>query len=175
VKSEAVLDTFEITAEERQPIDADTREHLVEPFISAVSVALAEMTGTEVVVQDVYRGMPRDTSGYLAAVVALTSSCTDSLVMSFPRQTAAALARQMLAEAADQPDESLIRDCVGEMGNVIAGQAKAMLAGTPHQFAFSIPKVVECDESRGRQKQECLVVAFNTAQGEFTMRLIPKL
>jgi CheY-specific phosphatase CheX len=52
------------------------------------------------------------------------------LVLSFPDRTAAAITERVLADAKEEIDETLVRDCVGEIANVIAGQAKTLLAGT---------------------------------------------
>ena len=79
----------------------------------------------------------------------------------------------MLADVTTELDEQLIRDCVGEIGNVVSGQAKALLAGTPFAFTFSLPEVVVgANHFQPASGQECLVVAFNSDQGEFSLRLL---
>jgi CheY-specific phosphatase CheX len=45
-----------------------------------------------------------------------------------------------LPDGTELSDE-IIHDVVGELANVIAGQAKTMLKGTPYHFALSIPVV----------------------------------
>ena len=64
------------------------------------------------------------------------------LVLSFPAQTAAALAGRVLAEVAQAPDDDLVRDCMGELANVIAGQAKTLLAETPYQLLLATPSIL---------------------------------
>ena len=74
-------------------------------------------------------------------------------------------------------DENLIRDCMGEIANVVTGQAKAMLAETPYGFAFSLPPIV-VDSKEFRPPSpclDCLIVAFLCDQGEFAMQLFLKM
>jgi CheY-specific phosphatase CheX len=64
---------------------------------------------------------------------------------------------------------------MGEITNVIAGQAKAMLHGTPHRFAFSTPRLLSGGDPvpgavAGR---EFLVVVFASDAGDFTLQLCP--
>src|SRR5262245_56499445 len=116
------------------------------------------MTGTETVVLEVCRSTLYPAPGELAAIVELTSAAVGALVVSFPRPTAEALARRMLTSVTEPLDDSLIQDCVGEMANVVAGQAKAMLADGPYRFDFSVPMAAA---SRPLPDIPCLVVAFN--------------
>lgn len=166
------MDMSNSVAEGAQPVSAEIRERCLEPYIAAASGALAEMTGAEVSVQSVYQGRLPGKLGDIFAVVALSSASMETLVLSFPRKTAAALAGRMLAGVAAELNESLIRDCLGEIANVIAGQAKAMLAGTPFEFAACIPKVVDdAYEPPPGQRPHCLVVAFSSNHGAFAMQL----
>jgi chemotaxis protein CheX len=173
---EVVLGMFKIAPGGAQPVVGEVRDKLLEPFITAVCVALGEMAGTEVVVRAVYRKTIHHASGDIAAVLELMSATEGPLVLSFPERTAAALAGRALAGAAEEVDENLTRDCVGEIANVVAGQAKAMLANTPYHFAFTTPKiVVGADEFRLPHGLDCLVVAFSSDQGEFALQLFLKL
>src|SRR5262249_27710623 len=97
------------------------------------------------------------------------------LVLSFPDRTAAAIAERVLADLNQEINESLVRDCMGEIANVIAGQAKALLAGTTHQLTFSLPQIAVANPpSRLELDRGCLVIAFRSDVGEFTMRLALK-
>jgi CheY-specific phosphatase CheX len=95
-----------------------------------------------------------------------------ALVLSFPQTTAAALARRILAGVTTEVDESLIRDCVGEIASVVTGQAKALIAERPFRFGFSLPQVVvNAEEFQPQQGSDSLVVEFNCDQGEFALQL----
>src|SRR5262249_13202885 len=109
----------------------------------------------------------------VSAVVRLRSATEGYLALGFPQQTAAALAQRMLSGVLKEIDAALIRDCVGEIANVVAGQAKALLAGTPYQFPFSLPGVVGggAPDLGSNPDGECLVVVFGRDLGEFAMQL----
>jgi chemotaxis protein CheX len=188
---EVVVDGFEVAIAEVQPVAGDIQDKLLEPFIAATRAALGEMAGTEVVVRAVFRqtlhpspiphspmakDRGRGEGADIAAVLELRTPPEGALVLRFPERTAAALARRILAGVSQEVDENLIRDCVAEIANVVAGQAKALLAGTAYRFAFSLPRVVVgAAEFRPQQGLDCLVVAFSSERGEFALQLFLKL
>jgi chemotaxis protein CheX len=160
------------SVEDEQPIGGEIRDALVEPFIAAARAALGEMAGAELVVQAVYQSKMHRALGDIAAVVELKSSTGALLVLGFPQRTAAGLTQRILAGLTQQLDDNLIRDCVGEIANVVAGQAKAMLGGGPYRLSFSIPHVLaEAKEWTAREGLKCLVVAFGSAEGDFAVQL----
>lgn len=170
------MESFAAADAGAQPVMAEIRDNLLEPFIAATVVALGEMAGADVAVREVYQKALHHALGDLAVVVRLTSTTEGALVLAFPRPTAAALARRILVEVASATDDALIRDCVGEIGNVVAGQAKAMLAETPYRLVFSLPQsVVAADQFRAPLGLDCVVVAFSSALGEFALQLFLKV
>jgi hypothetical protein len=61
---------------------------------------------------------------------------------------------------------------MGEIANVVAGQAKAMLAETPYRFVFALPPiVVHAKDFRLPSGLDCLMVAFTCDYGEFALQL----
>ncbi len=164
----------EIAAEGAQPISAEIQENLLNPFIAAIQVSLAEMASTEVVVQGVSRGPGRHPSGHLCAQLRFTSGIEGSMALIFPKGTAEAFAKRMLADVSTEVDAQLIGDCVGEIGNVVAGQAKALFAATPYHFTFSLPKVADAEDFQPPPAPNSLVVAFSCDSGEFTLELFLK-
>jgi chemotaxis protein CheX len=154
-------------------VPGETRDKLLEPFISAACVTLREMAGTEVLAGSAHETRLENSLTDISAVLRLTSATDGFLVLSFPECTAYAVARRVLDGVTTELDESMIRDCVGEIANVVAGQAKALLAETPFHFAFSMPKVVvgPDPELRPKQGQDCFVVTLTSDVGEFAMQL----
>ncbi|HEV8070452.1 MAG TPA: chemotaxis protein CheX [Planctomycetaceae bacterium] len=165
----------EIAAEGSEPVSAEMRETLLNPFITATSAALGEMANTEVTVQAMSRGPGRRPLGYICAELRLTTGIKGSLVLVFPKHTAETLAKRMLAGVSIEVGEQLIRDCAGEIGNVVAGQAKALLAASPYHFAFSLPTVVDVTNFQPPPGLDCLIVAFNGDSGDFALQLFLKL
>jgi len=156
-----------------QPVSAEAREQLLEPFIAGAILTLSELAQTELAVRSVYRtALPR-TLGDISAVLGLTAEGGEVLVLSLPARTAAALAGRVLAEVTQAPDDDLVRDCMGELANVIAGQAKTLLAETPYQLLLATPRVLSGPglEVGSRPDAAGLVVVFGSDAGEFALQI----
>jgi chemotaxis protein CheX len=156
-----------------QPVSPEVREQLLEPFISAASVTLAVLAQTELAVRSVYRtALPR-TLGDISAVLGLTAEGGEVLVLSFPAPTAVALTWRVLAEVNQAPDDDLVRDCMGELANVIAGQAKTLLAETPYQLILATPRVLAGPglEVGSRPDVQGVVVVFGSDAGDFALQI----
>lgn len=134
----------------------------IEPFVAAVGVTLRELTGIEATPREAGPNESND----LSAVIRMT--CDGFVVLRFTLATATALAERMLDGAAPV-DEEMVRDCMGELANVVAGQAKALLRGTADHFAFSTP-VVGADPP-GLPIDRWREVAFDSPVGEFLLRV----
>ncbi len=156
-----------------QPVPPAVREQLLEPFIAAVSLTLTELAQVEPVVRSTYRTAVPRTLGDISAVLGLTAEGGELLVLSFPSQTAGAIAARVLAEVNPAPDDDLVRDCVGELANVIAGQAKTLLAETPYQLLLATPSVLSGPglEVGTRPDIAGLVVVFGSDAGEFALQV----
>jgi chemotaxis protein CheX len=161
--------------DDAQPISPDVRSQVLEPFIEAVCVTLREMASTEVILQDSFQTTIPRTLGDISAIIALSFEAggTGSLVLGCSEATAGGLARRVLAESGQEPDETMVRDCLGEIANVVAGQAKVVLFGTRWHFLLSTPTVVsgvgkELPECRGGQ---CLVAVFGSDVGEVVVEV----
>jgi chemotaxis protein CheX len=156
-----------------KPVAEEIRDNLREAFVAAVGAALSEMAGVEAVVREVLPKTPDAPLGGILAVLELQSALAGPLVLAFPEATASSLASRVLTGVTGEVDASLVRDCVGEIANVVAGQAKAMLAGTAFHFTFAIPKVVmdEAPVLRPVQGRDCLGISFDSELGGFTLHL----
>ena len=113
----------------------------VVPFAEAVVVTLREMAGVESATGETTKFYGPPGYGDVSAVLRLMAAGEGYLILSFPTATANALARRVLDGAAELND-AMVRDCAGEVVNVAAGQAKALLFGTPEHFTLGTPMVV---------------------------------
>jgi chemotaxis protein CheX len=167
------LDDLESADPDTPPAFVERQEQPLASFIGATIVAFTEMAITDVAVQDVYR-VPADAlDADISAVLTLSSMMKGTLVLGFPKRTATAVAERVLADANVEITDSLVRDCVAEIANVIAGQAKTLLAGTAHELTFSLPEVVVGNSQWIAEEAGCktLIVAFRTDVGDFSLRL----
>ena len=149
----------------------ETREHeeWLKPFVAAVSVVLEEMAQADVSVANVraFRGiLPFATP---IALVPLESSSVSAIVLSIPPNAAESIARRVLAESQHAIDTAIVQDFVCELANVIAGQAKAMLAGGRYRITFGLPQS-HVDE-RWTVERNWLIATLASDWGEFTLNL----
>jgi chemotaxis protein CheX len=156
------------------PVDEALRGQLLEPLIAATKVAFSEMAHTEVSVRAAYQKRHCIMLGELVAVLRLKSMSADSLVLDITQRTALSLARRVLSEVAHVTDHAIVYDCMGEIANVIAGQAKALLAETPFRFTFSTPTIHVNNAGNASVSlpgNNCLVVVFASEVGDFALQL----
>jgi chemotaxis protein CheX len=146
-------------------------EQIRDSLIAATCAAVGEMAGTEVAARDSSPQTVDHPLGDIAVVVELRSATGGLLVLHFPGRTAAALAGRILAGVTPQVDEDLVRDCMGEIANVVAGQAKALLAETPYRLTFSLPRVVAGSAFQPPRGGDCLTIPFGSKLGEFALQL----
>jgi chemotaxis protein CheX len=156
-----------------QPVPPQLREGVIEPFIQAASLTLREWATTDGVVRAVYQKAMHQGFGPLTAVLRMVSPTGGTLALAFPERTAATLTTRVLARPAEELDQDIIRDCLREVVNVVAGQAKALLLGTPYHFDLSIPTVaVGAGADIGvAPGGKCLVAAIASDGGDFALQL----
>ena len=154
------------------PITPDLRKQLAEPLVTAVEQTLSQMAGAEVTVRSAYQSSHPAGMGDLSVTLTLTQSLEGLLILSYSAGTAEALARRILADVAEQLDPAMIADCMGEIANIVAGQAKALLHGTPNHFLFSTPKITLGEEGMAfKEGMTSLVLALECEQGAFALQL----
>jgi chemotaxis protein CheX len=160
-----------------EPVNAKTEADLLQPIITATCSALPEMASVEPFVRAEFQRPLQPAQGDLSVVLDIVHASAGRLILSFPKTTADALARRVLAEVTETLDEAMVRDCMGEIANVIAGQAKALWAETAYPFAFSLPRVVTrgSPELELKSGQSCLVVEFGSTVGNFALQLALEL
>jgi CheY-specific phosphatase CheX len=153
-------------------LDQPDSEHIREAFLTATQTTLREMIGVEAVPGDSGPQTAQPSQGIAALIPLTTPAGSGSLLLCCPEPTAAVLARRYLAEYVGEPDAALVRDCVGEIANVIAGQAKGILSGTPDRFSFSPPRDVSEDPSEPQPpRADCLTLAFQSDVGPFSLQV----
>lgn len=154
------------------PLAPDLRRQLAEPLVTAVEQTLSQMAGAEVTVRSTYqRGKPA-ALGDVSVTLTLSHSLEGLLILSFSTSTAEALARRILVDVAEQLDPVMVADCMGEIANIVAGQAKALLHGTPNHFVFSTPMVtLGPDNKMFKDGMTSLVIVFDSEQGVFALQL----
>lgn len=160
----------------RPKLSREMRDQLTEAFVTATTTAMGQWAGTEVIAREVTQTVPPEVPGTTHAVIDLAGECLSLLVMSFPLPTGPALAKRALREVSHEPDPNLVNDCLGEVANIVAGQAKALLAGTPLHFTLTPPRCVVGGwaEAVRTTAADCVVIAFDCDLGAFSVAVFSK-
>ena len=143
---------------------------VVEAFTTAAITALQELTQTEAYAQL----SPEATEGaenFVQATLQLKRSVPGKLTLILTEDAASRLAARYLPGGTLLTKE-MIDDVIGEFANVIAGQSKTMLKGTPYHFTLSTPVVARV-ESFARLPEDAgtLIAALGFDAGQLLVIL----
>jgi len=121
-----------------RPFSAPPPE-VIQAFATAAMTALQELTQIETVTDPTPQSPPAS-KAFVAATVRLMREVPGTMTLVLTADAAFGLAARYLPEGTTLTEE-MIDDVMGEFANVIAGQSKTMLKGTPYHFTLSIPVV----------------------------------
>ena len=154
---------------------------MIQAFAEAVAATLRDMAGLEAVARDSVSKVVATPEGVSALLwltpaansavtpLAAKSSAAGDFAIDFPTQVAEELARRVFASSGAELNEAMVPDCVGEVANVVAGQAKTLLVGTAQHFVFSTPEVMPVTfPNPGTERK---VIRFISEIGEFLLYL----
>lgn len=108
------------------------------PFIDSTKDMLSTMVGISCEVSDSKFGLPNDA---ISGTIFFHGECNGQVTLSFPKPTAKKIVAEMLGMDEAEMDDETLRDGVGEMANIVAGNVKAALSGTPYRFLLSLPEI----------------------------------
>ena len=118
-----------------------------------------------------YRKPDHSIFGAVTGVIGLAgSNANGSLVLSFEKTVVLHLTSQMLGEHYAEVTPEIV-DAVGEMTNMICGQAKQQLADQGYKIEMATPLVLVGKEVvlRDRTDRDVFVVRFKTTVGDFVI------
>lgn len=124
---------------------------VIEAFTSSTVTALEELTQLVAIPTDGLANKTAQVDDAVVAVVRLLRPVPGTLTLVLPTDSARRLSEAYLPAGTELTDE-IINDVAGELANVIAGQAKTILKGTPYHFTLSIPvvsRLAGCGQSPG--------------------------
>jgi chemotaxis protein CheX len=141
----------------------------ISPFLDGTAQMLSMMAGVECEPQPEGEGL----SSYISGTIKLTGEAMGQVTLSFPRETASQLVAEMLAMDLDELDEETLRDGVGEMANIVAGNAKTRLAEAQLTFLVSLPSIVVGEDHHVTmfKGQKFLSRRIHTELGDFAIYL----
>lgn len=143
---------------------------LAKPFIKAAVDVLSTMAFVKPEVGKPYVKKNNIAAGDVSGMVGITGEKNGSVSLSFSRGCAVAIVKNMLGEEIDDIMQD-VKDAVGELTNMISGQARAGLAERGLVFQGSTPTVVMGDGHTisHMAKSPIMAIPFTTDNGEFTI------
>lgn len=121
---------------------------VADAFTAAVTTTLQELAGIEALPASATNDAGPALSGpVVVATIQLLRDPPGSMSLVLASDTVAILASRYLPTGTVLSFE-IIDDVAGEFANVIAGQAKTMLKGTPYHFLLSTPEVKRASSFR---------------------------
>ena len=144
----------------------------INPFIEATLNVLKTMSRTEAMPGKPYLKKDQKALGDVSAVIGLTGEANGTISISFPEQSIAAVVSRMFGEPVSELEGELA-DAVGEISNMISGQARQQLEKTGKLLHGAIPSVIV-----GKNHQishfttyPVIAVPFETPEGGFTIEV----
>ena len=143
---------------------------LAKPFIQATINVLSAMAGLSPTPGAPYVKKTNQAQGDVSAIVGITGSKSGAVALSFSQSCAIALVKGMLGDAIEDILADT-RDAVGEITNMISGQARAGLSELGIPLQGSTPSVVFGANHTLTFPGQATIIAlpFSTEHGNFTL------
>ncbi|MDR1686162.1 MAG: chemotaxis protein CheX [Desulfovibrio sp.] len=139
-------------------------------FIRATRDILKTMAGMEARPGAPYVKKDRTAEGDVSAIIGVTGDRTGTISVSFSRACAMALVKGMLGDSVEDIVKDT-QDAVGEVANMVSGQARASSAARGIVMQGSTPSVImgvghSISHQSGRP---VMAIPFSTESGDFTV------
>lgn len=143
---------------------------IAKPFVQATIHVLSCMAGLTPTPGAPYVKKNSVAQGDVSAIVGITGDKAGSISVTFSKACAIALVRGMLGEDIQDILQDT-KDAVGEITNMISGQARGGLSEMGMNFQGSTPSVIMGDNHTLSHitKGPVVAIPFQTEHGEFTL------
>jgi chemotaxis protein CheX len=108
----------------------------------------------------------------VSAIIGLTGETSGSIIISMPESLACKIASNMLMEEITSMNKN-VEDAIGEIGNIVVGDARRALIQDGHQLNISIPTVVIGAGHKISRSGDvpCIAIPFSTPFGTFEVNV----
>ncbi|MCG8333399.1 MAG: chemotaxis protein CheX [Proteobacteria bacterium] len=142
----------------------------IQPFINATRKVLSTMASLESKPLKPYLKEESNqiALGDISSVIELTGECNGSIGLSFETKCILKIASGMLGEVYEELDDE-VADMVGELVNMISGDARRQLIKLGFSFSAGIPKISKGSDHKlvHSVSERTIVIPFKTATGDF--------
>ncbi|MBI5118472.1 chemotaxis protein CheX [Candidatus Poribacteria bacterium] len=145
----------------------------INPFIESVHKLFTTMLGCEAKRADAKLTRVSDNPRQITALIGLSGTARGTVALSFPMETAVAMANRLLGADNTVSDDS-VSDAVGELVNIVAGGAKAMFCTESSvPIDLSLPNVIRGERHTVEFPSDAmwLDVPFTSDLGPFNLRV----
>jgi chemotaxis protein CheX len=144
----------------------------INPFINATMHVLKTVARTEVSPGKPYLKKDKFARGDVSAIIGLTGDVGGTISVSFPEKCILSIVTSMFGEDVTSMNDE-IGDAVGEISNMISGQARQVLEGMDLNLQAAIPSVIMGKDHQITHITQHPVIAipFGTKNGEFTLEV----
>ncbi|RLB87626.1 MAG: chemotaxis protein CheX [Deltaproteobacteria bacterium] len=145
---------------------------LINPFIDATICVLETMAFVKVMPGKPYLKKDNFAVGDVTGILGLTGIANGTIAVTFEEKCILTIVSNMFGEPMDTLNDD-ISDAVGELTNMISGQARRGLEQMGKVFKAAIPSVVTGKNHSIRHYSEGpkIAIPFNTDGGNFTIEV----
>lgn len=145
---------------------------LINPFIEATLHVLSSLAFTEARAGKPYLKNDSLAQGDVSGIVGLTGETSGTLSVSFSEQSILAIVSSMFGEPVNRIDEE-VKDAVGEILNIVSGQARQKLEMKGRTLKGAIPTVITGKNHTISHitKHPIIAIPFDTDNGTFTIEV----
>jgi chemotaxis protein CheX len=145
---------------------------LINPFIEATVFVLETVAFTSTKAGKPYLKKDQVARGDVSSVIGLTGEVSGTVSVSFSEKSILALVSKMFGEEMKTLNEE-ITDAVGEIANMISGQARQKLENLGRSLKAAIPTVVmgKSHTITHLTKHPVIAIPFQTEHGDFTIEV----
>ncbi len=151
---------------------ANLQVDYINPFIESVTNTLEMMCSLPVKREGIsLKGEEKETYG-VTGIIGLGGEVTGAVVLNLPEQVAISLVSSFTDETYDSITSDVL-DGVGELTNIIAGDAKERLQQKGYSFDIGLPKIIVGRSYVTTQSKAitCIVITFAAKIGTFTLEV----
>jgi chemotaxis protein CheX len=144
----------------------------IDPFISATLNVLETMAFTKAEAGKPYLKKNQIASGDVSGVIGLTGEVSGTFSVSYSEKSILAIVSNMFGEEVKEINEE-IKDAVGEITNMISGQARQELDRLGRSLRAAIPTVIMGKNHTITHVTAYPIIAipFSTSKGDFTIEV----
>ena len=145
---------------------------LVNPFISATVKVLETMASTKVNPDKPFLKKDKIARGDVTGIIGITGEANGTISVTFDEGSILGIVSKMFGEELTEINAE-ISDAVGELTNMISGQARRKLEENGREFKAAIPSVVTGKDHEINHITSGPIVAipFKTDGGKFTIEI----